>query len=94
MDRHREGRHGAVDVFKRFWRALKKAGMGLGLKKPSRERSEKRPKVAAEKLGAGEKRIVADVPEYIHRQVRVKCLQRGVLVRDYILELLGKDGIK
>ena len=64
--------------------------MGLSLKKPSRERSEKRAKDAAEKLGEGEKRIVADVPERIHRQVRVKCLQRGVLVRDYILELLAK----
>ncbi len=68
--------------------------MGLSLKKPSRERSAKRAKAVAEKLGEGEKRIVADVPEYIHRQVRVKCLQRGVLVRDYILELLAKDGIK
>ena len=68
--------------------------MALSLKKPSRERSEKRAKDAAEKLGAGEKRIVADVPEHIHRQVRVKCLQRGVLVRDYILELLAKDGIR
>jgi len=34
------------------------------------------------------------VPERIHRQVRVKCLQRGILVRDYILELLAKDGVK
>jgi len=34
------------------------------------------------------------VPERIHRQVRVRCLQRGVLVRDYILELLARDGIK
>jgi hypothetical protein len=67
--------------------------MGLSIKKPSRERSEKRTKAAAEKLGGGEKRIVADVPEQIHRQVRVRCLQRGVLVRDYILELLAKDGI-
>ena len=68
--------------------------MGLSLKKPSRERSEKRTKAAAEKLGAGEKRIVADVPENIHRQVRVRCLQQGILVRDYILELSAKDGIK
>ena len=68
--------------------------MGLSLKKPSRERSEKRARAAADKLGTGEKRIVADVPERIHRQVRVKCLQRGVLVRHYILELLAKDGIK
>ena len=44
--------------------------MGLSLKTPSRERSEKRAKAAAEKLGEGEKRIVADVPEHIHRQVR------------------------
>jgi hypothetical protein len=51
-------------------------------------------KAAAEKLGAGEKRIVADVPEHIHRQMRVKSLERGVPVRDYILELLAKDGIR
>ena len=53
--------------------------MGLSLKKPSREKNAKK---AAGRLGEGEKRIVADVPEHIHRQVRVKCLQRGVLVRD------------
>jgi predicted DNA binding CopG/RHH family protein len=69
--------------------------MALSLKKPSKEeRSERKTKKAAAKLGDGEKRIVADVPEHIHRQVRIKCLQRGVLVRDYILELLAKDGIK
>jgi hypothetical protein len=68
--------------------------MGLSLKKPSRDRSEKRTKAAAERLGDGEKRIVADVPEQIHRQVRLRCLERGVLVRDYILELLAKDGIR
>ena len=67
--------------------------MGLSLNKPSREQSEERAKAAAQKLGDGEKRIVADVPVHIHRQVRVRCLERGVLVRDYILELLAKDGI-
>jgi hypothetical protein len=68
--------------------------MGLSLKKPSREQSEKHTKAAAERLGDGEKRIVADVPEQIHRQVRLRCLERGVLVRDYILELLARDGIE
>jgi len=68
--------------------------MALSLKKPSKERKERSAKKAAAKLGDGEKRIVADVPEHIHRQVRIKCLTRGVLVRDYILELLAKDGIK
>jgi hypothetical protein len=66
----------------------------LGLKKPSRERNAKRTKAFAEKLGDSEKRIVADVPEHIHRQLRVRCLERGILVRDYILELLAKEGIK
>jgi hypothetical protein len=40
-----------------------------------------------------QKRLVADVPERIHRLVRMRCLERGVLIRDYILELLSKDGI-
>ena len=68
--------------------------MALSLKKPSKERNERSAKKAAARLGDGEKRIVADVPEHIHRQVRIKCLTRGILVRDYILELLAKDGVK
>ncbi|MEO7110263.1 MAG: hypothetical protein ABI183_07495 [Polyangiaceae bacterium] len=68
--------------------------MALSLKKPSKERSERKTNKAPAKLGDGEKRIVADVPERIHRQVRIKCLTRGILVRDYILELLAKDGIR
>ena len=68
--------------------------MSLSLKKPSREQLERTATKAAERLGGGEKRIVADVPEHIHRQVRVRCLERGVLVRDYILELLARDGIE
>jgi len=39
------------------------------------------------------KRIVAEVPEGVHRQVRMRCFERGILIRDYILELLAKDGI-
>jgi hypothetical protein len=40
------------------------------------------------------KRIVADVPEHIHKQVRLRCMVRKILVKDYILELLLQDGIK
>ncbi len=42
---------------------------------------------------ARQRRIVAEVPESVHRQVRLRCFERGILVRDYILELLAKDGI-
>ena len=65
--------------------------MTLSLKKPSRERDE-RAQTAAAKYGDGEKRIVADVPTQIHRQVRVRCLERGVLVRGYILESSRRTG--
>jgi len=39
------------------------------------------------------KRLVADVPEATHRAVRLRCAQRGIQIRDYLLELLRKDGI-
>ena len=68
--------------------------MSLSIKKPSDEQSERVVRDAARRLGAGEKRIVADVPEHIHRQMRVRCLERRILVRDYILELLARDGIE
>lgn len=67
--------------------------MSLTLKKPAREREEQAVERAARRLGAGEKRIVADVPERVHRAVKMRCLERGVLVRDYILELLARDGV-
>lgn len=52
--------------------------MSLSLKKPSKERSDRTAKKAAARLGDGEKRIVADVPEHIHTQVRITAaLVRG-----------------
>jgi hypothetical protein len=51
------------------------------------------PKRTARAPEAPQKRIVAEVPENVHRQVRLRCFERGILVRDYILELLAKDGI-
>ena len=65
--------------------------MGLSLKKPSRAPSDSGTHGAV--LAGGDKRIVADVPERIHRALRLRCLERGISVREYILELLGKEGI-
>lgn len=68
--------------------------MSLTTKRPSRGESESVER-AAQRLGgeSAEKRIVADVPEHVHRQMRMRCLERGILVRDYILELLARDGV-
>ncbi len=59
----------------------------------SQEPPAKRTHRAHENKPARQKRIVAEVPEDVHRQVRLRCFERGILVRDYILELLAKDGI-
>jgi hypothetical protein len=58
----------------------------------TKDGSPKRP-VSSGSGDSSAKRIVAEVPEVIHRQVRLRCFQRGILVRDYILELLARDGI-
>ena len=68
--------------------------MTLTFKKPGREREEQAVELAALRLAGGGKRIVADVPERIHRMVKMRCLERGMLVRDYILELLARDGLQ
>ena len=84
----------AADDIRRLWRRLKGGKHGSEPQETKPGATREASDAAADKLGEGEKRIVADVREHIHRQVRVKCLQRGVLVRDYILELLAKDGIR
>jgi hypothetical protein len=64
--------------------------MALSLKKPSRESA----KAAANKIAGGKKRIVVDVPEALHRKVKERCFERRIEIRDYVLGLLAKDGLK
>jgi hypothetical protein len=64
------------------------------MKRPSKERHERSGEHAARLSPSTEKRVVADVPEHIHRQLRMRCLERGILVRDYIIDLLRRDGIQ
>ena len=65
--------------------------MALSQKRPSRGENAK---AAASKIAARQKRIVADVPESIHRQLKTRCFERQIEIRDYVLALLAKDGIK
>jgi hypothetical protein len=39
------------------------------------------------------KRLVVDVVEPVHRAVRMRCVERGISVHQYILGLLERDGI-
>jgi len=48
---------------------------------------------AASKLAGGEARIVVDVPEAIHKALKIRAITRGVTIRQYVLELLAADGV-
>ena len=38
-----------------------------------------------------QKRMTFDVPESLHRRVKAGCAQRGVTIREVILELLERE---
>jgi len=38
-------------------------------------------------------RIVVDVPERTHRQLKATAAMEGKTIREYILEMLGENGI-
>ena len=66
---------------------------GLSTRRPTEERAAQAAKKAAAHRDEGEKKLVANVPAHIHKAVRKRCIDQGVRVQDYILELLRKDGI-
>jgi predicted DNA binding CopG/RHH family protein len=47
----------------------------------------------AKAMEEGEGRIHVRVPEALHRRVKVRCAERGISLRDYVLQLLEKDGL-
>ncbi len=38
-------------------------------------------------------RLAVNLPAGVHRKIKIRAAQRGMSIRDYILLLLGKDGI-
>lgn len=67
--------------------------MVLSLKRP--EGAGQRPKAGkAAKLIEGETRFVANIPTRIHQGIRQRVTERRISQREYLLELLRKDGIK
>lgn len=60
----------------------------MTLQKPKRD--EPRARVEPGK----EKRLVAEVPERIHKLVKQRCLDRDMEIREFLLELLAKAGIE
>ena len=66
----------------------------LGLARPSSASSSPTARAAAAKLEEGEARLVVNVPEGLHRKVKMRAVERGISIREYVLELLAGDGLK
>lgn len=41
----------------------------------------------------GAQRLAVDLPVSKHQKLKLRAAERGISVRDYILELLARDGI-
>jgi hypothetical protein len=66
-----------------------KPAINLGLVRPTTTLSK-----AAKKLQEGPPvRLVVDLPSALHRAVKLRAVERGMTIRDYVLELLAKDGV-
>lgn len=61
----------------------------MTLQKPRRDEPSAPP--AADP--SQQRRLVAEVPARIHQAVKMRCVERGIEIREYLLELLAKDGI-
>lgn len=41
----------------------------------------------------GETRLAVNLPTALHRQLKRRAAERGISIRQYIIELLARDGI-
>ena len=48
---------------------------------------------AAAKFEDGEARLVVNLPERAHRAIKMRAVERGVTIREYVLGLLEQDGL-
>lgn len=63
----------------------------FGLERPSV--ASKSARSAATKLEEGEARLVVNLPVALHRKIKFRALEQEQTIREYILELLDKDGL-
>jgi hypothetical protein len=62
----------------------------------ARRARKARPKGARETDSAadGEARLAVNLPIQLHRQLKARAAQQGTTIREFILELLRKQGIR
>jgi hypothetical protein len=65
----------------------------LTVERPTTERARAVAQRAAEKIGQGSSRLVADIPDSLHRKIKIRAVERGQTVREYLIGLLANDGL-
>jgi hypothetical protein len=65
----------------------------LGLTRPTAAPKSHASKAAA-KLEEGEARLVVNMPEALHRKLKMRAVERGITIREYVLKLLERDGLR
>jgi len=58
----------------------------------ARKTRSRGPKEPTEERG-GEARLAVNIPAQLHRQLKARAAEQGTSIRDFILELLRKNGI-
>jgi hypothetical protein len=44
--------------------------------------------------GKGDARLIVSMPQELHRNLKIRCAERGITIRAYMLSLLEADGIR
>ena len=70
----------------------------LGLVRPSAaastgEGAGQGTSTAARRIEEGDARLVVNMSPVLHRKLKIRAVERGVTMRDYVLQLLAADGL-
>jgi predicted DNA binding CopG/RHH family protein len=64
----------------------------LALARPTTTKKTTEAARAAAKLEDGDARLVVNLPERLHRSIKMRAVEQGVTIREYVLGLLERDG--
>lgn len=65
----------------------------LNMTRPSTAKSKAAPQNGKAKIVQGTTRLVVDMPTDLHRRLKLKAVLNGKKIREYVLDLLARDGL-
>jgi len=65
----------------------------LNMTRPTTSRAAVAPQNGKAKIVEGTTRLVVDMPTALHRRLKMKAVESGKTIREYVLELLRENGL-